>query len=179
MGIWRLGNPLHQSDTVALHLAQPADANGSPRWDYVIKRVLSGEDAESRQQIMRFASAATEAVHPNLIVVLDASASSTSPYLVMPRLEGMSMAWHLEQPKSKALPIALWLVRQVAQALSALHAAGWIHGDVKPANVMVGPQGHVTLVDLGFAARIHTVPTGRFRGTPEYCAPESLIENRA
>ncbi len=79
----------------------------------------------------------------------------------------------------KPLPVALWLVRQVAQALSAVHAAGWIHGDVKPENVIVGSGGHVTLIDLGFAAQIHTVNGSQFRGTPDYAAPELLSGNMA
>ncbi len=176
-GIWRLGEQIHVSKSTELALAQPADA-ASPRWDYVIKRAC-GDDTESRQQIARFSAAAADAVHPNLVAVLDASTSSPSPYVVMPRLDGHSMQWHLDQSQAKPLPVALWLVRQVAQALGTLHAAGWVHGDVKPANVMVGSRGHVTLVDLGFATRIHTVAARHFRGTPDYCAPETLVENLA
>ena len=89
------------------------------------------------------------------------------------------MQTHLENVERKPLPVALWLVRQVAQALSAVHAAGWIHGDVKPENVIVGPGGHVTLIDLGFAAQIHTVNGSQFRGTPDYAAPELLSGNMA
>jgi serine/threonine protein kinase len=141
----------------------------------VLKRSLSGkEELEGRRQIVQFIAAATGVAHPNLIPVLDASATGATPYLVMPRLEGETMEHHMADASSKPLPVALWLVRQTAQALQALHASGWIHGDVKPANVMVGPRGHVTLVDLGFAAKIHTVPSHRYRGTPAYSAPEAL-----
>lgn len=178
LGIWRLGETIHRSDTTELSAAQPAAAAGSPRWDYVIRRTLT-DDVQRRQEITRFAAAAAEAVHPNLVAVLDASQSSTSPYVVMPRLDGKTMQWHLDATDAKPLPVALWLVRQIAQALESLHAAGWVHGDVKPANVMVGSRGHVTLVDLGFAARMHTVANGYFRGTPDYCAPETLVENIA
>ena len=170
LGIWRLGTPLHVSRSTELALAQPADAPRSPRWDYVIKRPVSESDMESVQQIGRFAAAAASTVHPNLVAVLDASTSSTLPYVVMPRLEGFSMEWHLDQTH-KPLPVALWFVRQTAQALAALHAAGWVHGDVKPANCMVGPRGHLTLVDLGFATRTHTVAAGCYRGTPEFSRP--------
>ena len=54
-----------------------------------------------------------------------------------------------------------------------------MHGDVKPENSVVGPRGHVTLVDLGFASRIHTLPNHHFRGTPEYAAPEALAGSLA
>jgi serine/threonine protein kinase len=178
LGIWRVGDPIHRSRTAELALAQPADSVGSPRWDYVIKRALCG-DAEECQQAARFASAACDAVHPNLIAVLDASTSSPAPYVVMPRLDGLTMQQHLDDAEAKPLPVALWLVRQVAQALGTLHDAGWVHGDVKPANVMIGARGHVTLVDLSFASRVQTVTPGKFRGTPQYSAPESLVENVA
>ncbi len=175
MGIWRIGEVLHASESAELALAQPADAAGSPRWDYVIKRSLgSVHDLEARRQIVQFIAATAGIVHPNLVAVLDASTTATSPYLVMPRLEGHSMQWHMASDASKPLPVALWLVRQVAQALDALHSDGWVHGDVKPENVIVGPRGHVTLVDLGFASRVHSVPNHHYRGTPAYSAPEAL-----
>ncbi|MGB7328445.1 MAG: protein kinase family protein [Rubripirellula sp.] len=178
LGIWRVGRLLHRSTTAELNLAQPADAAGSPRWDYAIKRA-TGDDIESRRQITQFVAAASTIVHPNLVAVLDASNSGASPYLVMPRLDGVTMQAHLDSSDPKPLPVALWLVRQLAQALDALHTAGWVHGDVKPDNAIVGSRGHVTLVDLGFACRIHTVAGGHFRGTPAYSAPEAMSGNHA
>lgn len=178
LGIWRLGTLLHLSETAELSLAQPADAAGSPRWDYVIKRSI-GDSPEARRQISQFVAAASSIVHPNLVAVLDASQSATQPYVVMPRLDGSTMQDHLDASQLKPLPVALWLVRQVAQALDSLHNAGWVHGDVKPENAIVGSRGHVTLVDLSFASRVHTVANHQFRGTPAYAAPESLSGNHA
>lgn len=175
LGIWRLGEVIHESSTTQLSLAQPADAVGSPRWDYVIKRARNGADQlEGNRQILQSIAAASCATHPNLIALLDASTTSNQPYMVMPRLEGEPMQSHLESTTSKPLPVALWLVRQLAQALVSLHTTGWVHGDVKPENSVVGSRGHVTLVDLGFASRIHTLPNHHFRGTPDYAAPEAL-----
>jgi len=180
LGIWRLGEVIHQSSTTQLLLAQPADAAGSPRWDYVIKRANRGTDhLEGSRQILQSIAAASCARHPNLIAMLDASTTSNQPYMVMPRLEGEPMQSHLESHNSKPLPVALWLVRQTAQALDSLHTTGWVHGDVKPQNSVVGSRGHVTLVDLGFASRIHTLPKHHFRGSPEYAAPEALAGNLA
>jgi serine/threonine protein kinase len=179
LGIWRLGDEIHQSHTSELTLAQPADSSGSPRWDYVLKRATGAlEDAENVRQIVQFTAATSKAAHPNLIPVLDASITGASPYLVMPFIDGETLEVHF-QGDPKPLPIALWLTRQIAQALAAIHQSGWIHGDVKPENVIVGNQGHVTLIDLGFAAQIHTVNGSRFRGTPEYAAPEVMQQNMA
>ncbi|TWU27013.1 Serine/threonine-protein kinase PknA [Novipirellula galeiformis] len=176
LGIWRLGKVIHQGEMAELAHAQPADALGSPRWDYIVRRGVGDNTIESLRQIQQFTACATEVLHPNLIAVLDASDSGESPFLVMPRLDALTMHDHLKQVPRKPLPVGLWLVRQVAQALEALHAKGWVHGDVKPLNVMVGATGHVTLIDLGFAERVHTSSKRLFRGTPEYTAPETLSD---
>ena len=178
VGIWRVGEAIHQSEWATLSMAQPADAIDSPRWDYVMKMATDAR-TESVRQIDGFVAAAASAAHPNLVAVLDSSSSSQTPYLVMPKLEGDSMGRHLTHSPAKKLPVALWLVRQTAQALAAMHESGWIHGDVKPDNVMVGPRGHVTLVDLGFATRIHCVRSRTIRGTPDYASPESMSGQQA
>lgn len=175
LGIWRIGASVHRSDYAHLCLAQPADAAGSPRWDYVIKFAGGGpNESEARRQTAQFVAAATSTVHPNLVPVLDASTTSPTPYLVMPRLEGETMQSQMAAEQRRPLPVALWWIRQVAEALEALHQAGWVHGDVKPTNAIVGRRGHVTLVDLGFASRVHAAPTHLYRGTPDYSAPECL-----
>tara|TARA_R110002049_G_scaffold2750_4_gene21894 strand:- start:35336 stop:36193 length:858 start_codon:yes stop_codon:yes gene_type:complete len=180
LGIWRLGKSIHANAAAEVTVAQPADSRHSPRWDYVIKRAVDADTSpEHRRQIVQFTAAATDASHPNLVPILDGSPGGPVPYLVMPRLDGLTMQQHLESRDPKPLPVALWFVRQVSQALAALHAAGWVHGDVKPSNVIIGPQGHVTLIDLGFAARVHTLAGHQFRGTPQYAAPESLAGDMA
>ena len=174
LGIWRLGEAIHRSQSAELCLAQPADAMGSPRWDYVIKRAVNAEqNLEGRRQIQRFVLAASAAIHPNLIVVLDAS-TDASPYVVMPRLEGETLAAILRGSDPVAIPVALWWIRQVAQALTALHSAGWVHQDLKPENLIIGSRGHVTLIDLGFAARVGESAGQIFRGTPDFAAPEAM-----
>ena len=178
VGIWRVAEAIHVGQWSQLSLAQPADAIGSPRFDYVIRQT-NDASVEAKRQNANFVAAATSVMHPNLIAVLDASTDSQLPYLVMPKIDGTTMQSHLEQPPSKKLPVALWLVRQVAQGLQALHEAGWVHGDIKPENISIGSRGHVTVLDLGFAARIHAVPGGSYRGTPAYSSPESLSGQHA
>jgi serine/threonine-protein kinase len=78
---------------------------------------------------------------------------------------------------------ALWITRQIAEALTVLHAAGWIHADVKPENVMLSAEGHATLLDLGFALQAGSTECRRgneLRGTIAYTAPEmiSAVEPR-
>lgn len=174
---------IYASQHSRLYLAQPAVADGSPRFDYVLRTITDQPEFryESVAQLERFASAATiaNAKHPNLIVVLDAVLESTTPFIIMPRLVGTTLSQWLMNTKLQPLPVVLWAVRQAAQGLRALHQSSWIHGDVKPDNLFVSPQGHVTLLDLGFARQIGTAPKSTFSGTPKYAAPELLDEATA
>lgn len=173
VGIWRLGQMIYASPHSRLYAAQPADADGSPRFDYVVRTVSEVRESRTASvaQIERFAMAASVASHPNLIVVLDSSIQSTYPFLVMPRLSGVTLRQAMAG-KRQALPVVLWTVRQAAQALVAMHSASWVHGDVKPENIFLSEQGHVTLLDLGFARQIGSPLQDAFMGTPNYAAPE-------
>lgn len=176
VGIWRLLSRIHQGPWTELYLAQPADATGSPRCDYVIKiaRKPMQEQPEGAMQIRAEVAAAADASHPNLIPVLDASLSASQPYCVMPRIEGDTLEYRLDRSPLQPIPVSLWWCRQTVQALAALHAAGWLHRDIKPSNLMISDRGHVTLVDLGFAVQHSTLHDPVFRGTPEFAAPEVL-----
>jgi serine/threonine-protein kinase len=115
--------------------------------------------------------------HPHLIAVLATGFQRPPYYLVTPWLNGRSLRELLAEPIGLDLPFALWTIRQVAEALDALHTANWMHGDVKPGNILVSPGGHATLLDLGFARR--TGETGSvvdrpLTGTGHYLAPETL-----
>ena len=95
----------------------------------------------------------------------------------MPWLEGTTLRAKLLRGELLDVPAVLWIVRQVAEALDALDAAGWVHGDVKPENIFLSSEGHVTLLDLGFARRSdETSPTAErgVMGTAAYLAPERL-----
>jgi eukaryotic-like serine/threonine-protein kinase len=178
LGIWRLGTMMYASQHSRLYAAQPADSDGNPRFDYVVRTVSESREtrAESVAQIERFALAASVANHPNLIVVLDSSIQAANPFLVMPKLSGATLR-HLMAGTRQPLPVVLWAVRQAAQGLAALHAASWIHGDVKPENMFISEQGHVTVLDLGFAKQIGTPVQGPFMGTPHYAAPELVTQS--
>lgn len=130
----------------------------------------------------REAEVARQVSHPHLIAVLDAHLAGPSSYLVMPHLEGATLADIVTEGEPLPLPLVLWLARQAAQGLAALHAAGWLHTDLKPANLHVSQRGHLTLLDLGFARREReTAPCGEraVLGTPAYLAPEALSPSLA
>ncbi|WP_372895174.1 protein kinase [Stieleria sp.] len=171
LGIWRLGSSLCTNSAFCVTFAQPVDAVGSPRWDYAMKLATL---PDGRDGIAGSIAAGAQIRHPNVVPILDGNASGAWPYLTMPLLEGRTMKWHLSSGPRKPLPVALWLIRQICQGLGAIHAAGWTHGDVKPDNVIVGSNGHVTLIDLAFAHQGRLDQSAPFRGTRQYAAPELL-----
>lgn len=176
VGIWRLTSRMHRGPWADLYLAQPADAAGSPRTDYVVKiaRPSQSQPSEAAGQIAAEVAAAAAVCHPNVVAVLDASLTAAQPYCVTPRLEGGTLLEFLNSQRMPELPVALWWARQCAQGLTALHAAGWVHRDLKPSNLILSPRGHLTLIDLGFAALAHSPCQDVFRGTAAYAAPEML-----
>lgn len=181
VGIWRLTAQIHAGRWCDLYAAQPADAVGSPRNDYAVKiaRLPSSEDPEAAGQIRTEAAAAAAARHPNVVPVLDGQLNAARPYVVMPRFEGAALADTVTPARVQPLPVVLWWARQCAQGLAALHANGWVHGDLKPENIMVDPRGHVTLIDLGLASRQGSNSGALFRGTPDYAAPEKIAGGTA
>jgi len=111
------------------------------------------------------------------VPILETHLEASQPHLVMPRLQGANVQQALDGVGALVLSQALWLARQVAQALQHLHEQGWVHGDVKPANIVVSRQGHATLVDLGSSLRPSETSDGPARplaGSLAYFAPELL-----
>jgi serine/threonine-protein kinase len=125
----------------------------------------------------REARVGREVAHPHLVAVLASHVCRTPYFVVMPWLTGQTLERRLAAEAPMEVPAALWVARQIAEALAALHSAGWTHGDVKPSNVFVSSDGHVTLLDLGFARRrdeTGSVVNRCVTGTGNYLAPEMI-----
>jgi serine/threonine-protein kinase len=132
-------------------------------------------DPEAIRLLRREAMVGQSVSHPHLVPVLTASVSEPPRLLVMPWLEGASLQARLAAGQQFDVPKTLWIARQTAEALDALHAAGWMHGDVTPGNIHVSLTGHVTLIDLSFARRGDEIGSAVDRpimGTCSYIAPE-------
>jgi serine/threonine-protein kinase len=154
----------------------------------VAVKVLESPDARAADAKERFFREvrATEGVsHPNIVRMLDAGQRADgAPFLVMEYLFGETLGQRLRREQRLDVVSALWVVRAVASALSAAHAAGVIHRDVKPDNVfLVGELGNpftLKLVDFGLArlqgASAFTA-LGVTVGTLEYMAPEQAVRD--
>ncbi|MBK7403473.1 MAG: serine/threonine protein kinase [Phycisphaerales bacterium] len=90
-------------------------------------------------------------------------------YLLMEFVDGVSLEKH--PPETFERGVELFL--QTAEALSAMHEAGYVHADMKPSNIVVTDDQHVKVIDLGQSCAIGTVKP-RIQGTPDYIAPEQV-----
>lgn len=131
----------------------------------------------SRQLLAREAMAGQLVRSPHVVPVLSARIAGEQPYLVLPWLAGRTLQQRFDLGQSFSTAEAVWIVRQAACGLGALAERGFIHNDVKPSNLMVSDDGHVTVLDLGFATRLDQTPRTAVNeppllGTPAYQPPE-------
>ena len=103
------------------------------------------------------AEAAGELSHPNLLAVHD-SGDDNGPYLVTELLLGGTVRDIIERPVLLTPSQGLLVALQAAYALEYAHGAGWVHRDVKPANLLFGPDGRLRLADIGFAELVRATP---------------------
>jgi serine/threonine protein kinase len=131
--------------------------------------------------LQREARACLSVQHPHLVRVLEAHVMTPPYFLAMEYLSGESLRQRIRRDYSIDLPSALWIARQIAQALAALHRKGFIHGDVKPDNIRLVDVGKAVLLDLGFAHRpgenAPFLEKGYILGTVNYLAPELCEQN--
>jgi serine/threonine-protein kinase len=177
IGDWKIDMLLAEGAFSRVYRARPAGFSTNQPADYAVKvlRERCQNEPLAMEMLRREAALGANLSHPHLVPVLDASVSSPPYYLVMPRLEGISLRTALADGEPLIVPHALWIARQVAEAMGAMHAWRWLHGDIKPANIFVAPSGHVTLLDLGMARRMdrpgHMIDRP-VTGTFHYIAPE-------
>jgi len=174
---WCLVELAFQGELAELYRARPAAADPSRPAGYALKVLRSKweSDPRAREVFRREMLLGRLVRHPHLVAVLGGQVRCPPIYVITPWLEGRTLAQCLAGGWRPDVPLALWIVRQVAEALQALHRAGWMHGDVKPENIHLGPTGHVTVLDLGFARRPKTAASALDRciaGSWSYLAPE-------
>ncbi|WP_329317353.1 serine/threonine-protein kinase [Streptomyces sp. NBC_01262] len=144
-------------------------------------RMVSGEDAsELRGRFERECRVTAQVDHPGLVTVHDAGSDADELYLVMQYVEGADLADHLAEHDPYPWQWAVAVAAQLCAVLSAVHAVPIVHRDLKPRNVMVKPDGTLTVLDLGVASVLDTdttrlTHTGTPIGTPAYMAPEQAM----
>jgi ABC-type branched-subunit amino acid transport system substrate-binding protein/DNA-binding beta-propeller fold protein YncE len=134
------------------------------------------EDERFRARFLREPRLAASLDHPNVIPIYEAGEHEGQLYLAMRFVEGSDLKSVLEREGRLAPDRALKVLGQVAGALDAAHRRALVHRDVKPANVLLGEEGHVYLTDFGITKQLggESTDTGRMVGTLDYLAPEQI-----
>lgn len=183
---WVMSHRLGGGPLTEVFQARPAGVREISAASYVLKTVAANTRHPDAAivALQREAHLARRVTSSHLVPILSANLAHHPPFIVLPYLPGASLAQIVERRERPDIPLALWLARQVAEALVRLHAAGWLHGDIKPANVMVAPSGHATLIDLGCASLIERSTPLRNADRPlvgslNYLAPELLTSNQS
>jgi tetratricopeptide (TPR) repeat protein len=146
---------------------------------------------EAQTRLLREAQAMAQLAHPNVIAVHDMGTVGEGVFFAMERVEGGTLRDWLHSPRSWREVVALFL--QAGGGLAAAHAAGIVHRDFKPENLLVGVDGRVRVTDFGVARALAAAPegggpaptgprllsaeltsSGQVVGTPGYLAPEQL-----
>ncbi len=145
----------------------------------VALKVLSSRltrDQTFRERFRREGTHAASLEHPNIVPVYDSGEEQGLLYLAMRLVEGTNLA-ELIQTRGLTADQTIELLRPIASALDTAHAAGLIHRDVKPQNVLITSSGHPYLADFGVAKGSNTyglTATGGFVGSVNYAAPEQI-----
>ena len=132
-------------------------------------------DEVTRRRFENEARAAAALNHPNIVAVHDSGEDHGTPYIVMERLPGPTLADEIEAGPLSAERVR-WVLADLLGALTAAHAAGILHRDIKPGNVLITASGTAKLADFGIAktgGAAHT-RVGMVFGTANYLSPQRI-----
>lgn len=174
-GKWRLERRLGQGGMGTVYLAVETAVDRQVALKFLHPQLADREEYRSRFELEARVMARVE--HPNLVGLLGVERDGAVPFLVMRFVQGQPLSRLMKERRVFTLDETLPLVVQVAAALSALHAKGYVHRDLKPGNVMVSEEGHVTLLDFGLTRDQDTNLTrpGVALGSPQYMSPEQVM----
>ncbi|MEU2567552.1 serine/threonine-protein kinase [Streptomyces althioticus] len=163
--VWRARDEVLHREVAVKEVRAPA---GLPASD--VERMYA--------RLEREAWAAARVADRNVVTVYDVATEDGRPWIVMELVRGLSLAEVLEAEGPVTPRRAARIGAEVLAALRAAHAAGVLHRDVKPANVLIANDGRVVLTDFGIAmveGSSALTMTGEVVGSPEFLAPERAL----
>jgi serine/threonine protein kinase len=175
VGSYRVEQLLAQGGMGRVYRA--TDPDGRPVALKMIKPAHAS-DPIFRRRFERETRAARAVEHAHVVPVLDAGEHRGAPYLVTAFIEGGSLQDLLRDQRTLELERTVTILLQVAKGLDAIHAAGLVHRDVKPGNILLDPAGRAYVTDFGVAK--HTDASTLTRpgfaiGSLSYMAPEQTL----
>ncbi|WEO98339.1 serine/threonine-protein kinase [Streptomyces sp. FXJ1.172] len=163
--VWRARDEVLHREVAVKEVRAPA---GLPAFD--VERMYA--------RLEREAWAAARVANRNVVTVYDVAVEGGRPWIVMELVRGLSLADQLEAEGPMPPQRAAHIGAEVLSALRAAHAAGVLHRDVKPANVLLANDGRVVLTDFGIASvegSSAITMTGEVVGSPEFLSPERAL----
>jgi eukaryotic-like serine/threonine-protein kinase len=142
----------------------------------VLDPALASDDV-FRTRFLEESRIAASMNHPNVIPIHDMGSSDGLLYIAMRCVMGTDLRQMLKKRGRLPAETAVFLLEQAARALDAAHRRGLVHRDVKPGNILIGPEGQVKLTDFGIAHAAGQAPVtgpGLVMGTTQYIAPERI-----
>ncbi|MDC0716980.1 serine/threonine-protein kinase [Nannocystis bainbridge] len=155
-------------------------------------RAPGADHSQARARLLREAKALAQLSHPNVVQVYDVGEWGGLDFIALEFVQGQTLrAWQSEQTRS--WPEILQVFAQAGRGLAAAHAAGMVHRDFKPENVLIDGQGRVFVADFGLARSVDSplpeqsvasrsstslarlTAMGSLVGTPKYMAPEQFM----
>jgi len=165
--VWKAEDLLNEHETVVVKVPLPIFSSGVGSWS-----IFQREEEIGRQLD-----------HPFVLKFIPLAPNKRRSYVVTEYVPGQTLADRLSQQRPLPEPEALLIANQICEAIDHIHGRGFVHYDLKPANVMLCPNGTIRLIDFGLA---HAVETSRFTfggpppaiGSSAYVAPEQIRRKR-
>jgi eukaryotic-like serine/threonine-protein kinase len=176
-GRYRLERPLGHGGMATVYLGRDSELD-RPVAVKVLAEHLAGDEA-FRKRFVREARLAARLSHPNVVSVYDAGEDADGqPYIVMEHVEGETLADVLRERGRLPADEAVGLALQACRGLAHAHAAGLVHRDVKPQNLLLRKDGTLKIVDFGIARAAESTAltqVGTILGTAAYLSPEQAL----
>jgi eukaryotic-like serine/threonine-protein kinase len=175
-GRYRLEDVLGRGGMATVYLARDGELERP-----VAVKVLAGhltDEPSFRDRFFRESRLAAQLSHPNIVQIFDAGEDDGNPYIVMEYVEGRSLADELEAEGRLDPEHVVDLGVQVCSGLEQAHAAGLVHRDIKPGNLLLRGDGTVKIADFGIARAAEgtrLTQMGSVLGTAAYLSPEQAL----
>ena len=172
-GRYRLERVLGHGGMASVHLAHDSALDRTVAIKLVSEAFAAEVDA--RRRLVREARFAARLSHPNVVRIYDVSDVDERPYLVLEHVDGPTLAEELSRRGRYPPEEVARIGQQVCAGLAHAHAAGLVHRDVKPRNLLRAPDGTVKIADFGIARADDSTQitlAGTVLGTAAYLAPE-------
>ena len=180
-GEFRLLRPLGKGGMAEVYLAEQTSLQRYVAVKVMRPELITGSDTVMLQRFKQEATTAAGLTHPNIVQVYTIGEQDGFHYIAQEYVQGKNLAEFLKTKGPPDLPVALLIMRQIANALKAAGAAGIIHRDVKPENIMLTRKGEVKVADFGLAQltvrhgkEANLTQLGTTIGTPLYMSPEQI-----